>query len=107
MKQSKRSQKSEKEVNEPHPLEHVYKKAIDQAVNGKGMRHGGGSTPFTEQRWARLAKGPAGTQGLLFQAVKKLEEALEKDTQEDLERELLGAIVYVGMIYLKEMGHVK
>lgn len=89
---------------EKHPLYPVFTRAITQATIGKGTRHGGDATPFFEQRWYRIASGPAGVQGLAFQAIKKLEEALEKPNREDFERELLGAMVYMGMVYLKELG---
>ncbi len=83
---------------EDHPLYPIFVAAIEQAMFGKGERHGGCATPFLEQRWNRLATHPA---GLSFQAMKKLEEALDKPTFEAFEREFHGALVYMGMTYLK------
>lgn len=81
-----------------HPLYPIFNGAIEQAMHGKGVRHGGATTPFEEQRWARLATNPYGP---AYQAMKKFEESLDKTTFEDFEREFHGALVYMGMTYLK------
>ena len=39
-----------------HPLAPIFAAAIEQAVNGKGKRHGGGTTPFLEQPWTHYSK---------------------------------------------------
>lgn len=88
----------------PHPLQEAYDAAIAQATGGKGVRHGGNSTPFMEQRWYRIAKS-TGEGGLLFQGIKKAEEAGDKDDDEAFERELLGSLVYLGMTYLYFKRH--
>lgn len=86
-----------------HPLAGVFSRALAQAMYGKGERHGGAATPFNDQPWLKIAK----VHGLGFltgQAVKKIEEAVRGKTGEPLERELLGAINYLGMalIYLDQ-----
>lgn len=87
-----------------HPLQKAFDAAIHQATQGKGVRHGGGATPFMDQRWHQIAKS-TGIGGLGFQACKKLQEAFEKEDQESFERELLGAIVYAGAAYLYSQEH--
>lgn len=80
--------------------------AVEQATKGKGQRHGGDRTPFLEQPWVRLYK-THGLGFLLGQADKKYNEALGKENQEDQVREILGAIVYLGMALLVLEGKVK
>ena len=98
------TQEQKDSIIENHPLYSVYRAAIEQAAFGKGERHGGCETPFLDQRWKRIADGLCGPRGLAFQAIKKLEEALDKPDKESFERELLGAMVYMGMIHITEMG---
>ncbi len=88
-----------------HPLYPVMLAAINQAMFGKGERHGGAVTPFQDQPWAHYAK-MHGRGFLTGQAAKKLEEAASTRTGDAFEAEVLGAIVYCGMALLKERGHV-
>lgn len=96
-------------VNQPspevmdHPLFPVLVAAIEQAMYGKGERHGGNVTPFLEQPWVHYAK-MHGRGFLTGQATKKLEEASNQREGEAFETEVLGAIVYAGMSVLKERG---
>ena len=96
-------------VNQPspevmdHPLFPVLVAAIEQAMYGKGERHGGNVTPFVEQPWVHYAK-MHGRGFLTGQATKKLEEASHQREGEAFETEVLGAIVYAGMSVLKERG---
>ncbi len=96
-------------VNQPspevmdHPLFPVLVAAIEQAMYGKGERHGGNVTPFLEQPWVHYAK-MHGRGFLTGQATKKLEEASHQREGEAFETEVLGAIVYAGMSVLKERG---
>lgn len=87
-----------------HPLQETFDAVIAQVTKGKGERHGGEATPFFDQRWYPIAKS-TGVGGLMFQAIKKAEEACEKPDQETFERELLGAIAYLGMAYLFVQKH--
>lgn len=80
--------------------------AVEQATKGKGQRHGGDRTPFLEQPWVRLYK-THGLGFLLGQADKKYHEALGKENEADQCREILGAIVYLGMALLVLEGRVK
>lgn len=92
------------EVQE-HPLFPIFVAAINQAMYGKGERHGGAVTPFLDQPWAHYVKlhGRGFATG---QAAKKLEEAASTRSGDAFESEVLGAIVYCGMAVLKERGLV-
>lgn len=79
-----------------HPLYPIFMDAIHQAMHGKGTRHGGCVTPFMEQPWVHYAK-MHGIGFLTGQAAKKLEEAASTKTEDDYVREMLGAVVYLGM----------
>ena len=87
-----------------HPLYEAFDDAVLQATGGKGRRHGGDATPFFEQKWYAIANS-TGTSGLMYQMIKKAQEACEKEDQEAFERELLGALVYGGMAYLFAKKH--
>ena len=84
-----------------HPLESVFTAAIEQAVNGKGTRHGGGLTPFMEQPWTHYYD-MHGRGFLTGQAAKKLEEAASLRHGPEFESEAIGAIIYLAMAILKE-----
>lgn len=86
---------------ERHPLYPVLMTAIQQAMYGKGERHGGARTPFLEQPWAHYA-AMHGRGFLTGQAAKKLEEAASTREGEAFEQEIRGAIVYLGMALLHE-----
>lgn len=88
-----------------HPLFQVLLDAINQAMFGKGERHGGAETAFAEQPWAHYAK-MHGRGFLTGQAAKKLEEAASTRNGPAFEQEMLGAIVYCGMAILRERGVV-
>lgn len=86
-----------------HPLYPIFTAAIEQAMFGKGQRHGGNVTPFLDQPWVHYAK-MHGRGFLTGQAAKKLEEAAATRTGEAFETEVFGAMVYLGMAILKERG---
>lgn len=88
-----------------HPLYAIYVQAIEQAMFGKGERHGGARTPFLEQPWVHYVK-MHGRGFATGQAAKKLEEAASTREGTAFETEVLGAIVYSGMAILKERGVV-
>ncbi len=88
-----------------HPLYPVFMAAIHQAMYGKGERHGGNVTPFTEQPWVHYAK-MHGRGFVTGQAAKKLEEAASTRTGQPFENEVLGAMVYAGMAVLVDRGTV-
>jgi hypothetical protein len=88
-----------------HPLFPIFMDAIEQAMYGKGERHGGARTPFLEQPWAHYVKlhGRGFATG---QAAKKLEEAASTREGAAFESEVFGALVYIGMAVLHERGEV-
>jgi hypothetical protein len=88
-----------------HPLTPVLLAAVEQAMFGKGERHGGNATPFLEQPWVHYGK-MHGRGFLTGQAAKKLEEAANTREGQAFETEVFGAIVYLGMSVLKERGIV-
>lgn len=95
-----------KEVME-HPLFPVFCAAIEQAMNGKGKRHGGASIPFLDQPLFHYAK-MHGRGFLTGQAAKKLEEAASTRHGDAFDTEVLGALVYAGAAALDErMRHPK
>jgi len=88
-----------------HPLTPILLAAVEQAMYGKGERHGGNVTPFLEQPWVHYGK-MHGRGFLTGQAAKKLEEAASTREGLAFETEVFGAIVYLGMAVLKERGSV-
>lgn len=88
-----------------HPLYPVFVQAIEQAMYGKGERHGGNVTPFLDQPWAHYVKlhGRGFATG---QSAKKLEEAASLREGKPFDDEVLGAMVYAGMSILKNRGFV-
>lgn len=87
-------------VARPHPLEAIFKDALDQVRNGKGNARHGQGRDFLEQTWLETAwaHGPAFLTG---QAEKKLRESIGLD-HEARRAERLGAIVYVAMSVIYE-----
>lgn len=88
-----------------HPLFPVLVEAIEQAMYGKGGRHGGNTTPFLKQPWVHYVK-MHGRGFATGQAAKKLEEAASTRTDLAFDTEVLGSIVYAGMSILKNRGVV-
>lgn len=86
---------------ECHPLHAQYMRAIEQAMFGKGERHGGAKIDFLEQPWMHYAK-MHGRGFLTGQAAKKLEEAASTRNGEAFMQEVRGAIVYLGMALIWE-----
>lgn len=86
-----------------HPLFDVMVDAINQAMYGKGERHGGVSQPFMDQPWVHYAK-MHGRGFLTGQAAKKLEEAASTRHGKQFKQEVLGAIVYAAMAILHEQS---
>lgn len=84
-----------------HPLFPVFIDAINQALYGKGTRHGGATTPFIEQPIFHYPK-MHGRGFLTGQAAKKLEEAASNLNGEQFIHESLGALVYVAAAILYE-----
>lgn len=93
-----------------HPLYLAFQAAWQQATGGKGQRHGGDATHFYGQKWLAIAN-TSGQGFLTGQAQKKVAELSERVLKgqgqvgdEAWERELLGALVYLGMAWLQGSG---
>lgn len=82
-----------------HPLEAIFKDAVDQARKGKGdARHGRGQD-FMSQTWLQTANAH-GAAFLTGQAEKKARESLGLEYPQ-ARTELLGALVYTAMAIIK------
>lgn len=81
----------------------VLQAALDQAQRGKGKERHANDRPFHEQRMQTLSDALNSAKGMAFQACKKVTEGVDHPTYEQQERELLGAIVYIGgmIVWLK------
>ena len=83
-------------------LARVLHRAYDQAAKGKGAERHACSRPFTEQPMQSISDLLGSETGLLYQAMKKIQESQRLD-QDAAIRELLGAINYIaGAIIFKE-----
>ena len=89
-----------------HPMFAHLIRAIDQALAGKGSRHGGGVIPFEQQKLFSIARS-TGVRGIMFQVVKKASEACEKGNRKEFEREAIGAMVYLAaaLIHVEKHGY--
>ena len=83
-------------------LARVLHRAYDQAAKGKGAERHACSRPFTEQPMQSISDLLGSETGLLYQAMKKIQESQRLDEDAAI-RELLGAINYIaGAIIFKE-----
>lgn len=72
----------------------VLQRAYDQAAKGKGAERHAVSRPFTEQPMQSISELLGTPDGLLYQAMKKIQESKRLDKDAGI-RELLGAINYL------------
>ncbi len=84
-----------------HPLYPILIAALEQAMYGKGERHGGNTIPFLDQPMFHYIK-MHGRGFATGQAAKKLEEAASTRSGGAFEAEVLGAIVYAASAILSE-----
>ena len=83
-------------------LARVLHRAYDQAAQGKGAERHACSRPFTGQPMQSISELLGSETGLLYQAMKKIQESQRLD-QDAAIRELLGAINYIaGAVIFKE-----
>lgn len=75
-------------------LSDVFARAYQQAALGKGAERHADNRPFTEQPMQTISDLLGNHQGLLYQAMKKIQESNRLDTDAAV-RELLGAINYI------------
>ncbi len=83
----------------------VYRDAHDQAAKGKGDERHANGQPFHEQRMQQISGLLRSSDGMAFQAIKKLTEGLQFDDHARREAELLGALNYIAgiVIYYREL----
>lgn len=75
-------------------LADVLARAYDQAAAGKGAQRHACDRPFTEQPMQAISSLLGSKDGLLYQAMKKIQESQRMDKDAAI-RELLGAINYI------------
>lgn len=75
-------------------LANILQRAYDQAAHGKGADRHACSRPFTEQPMQSISELLQSPIGLLYQAMKKIQESQRLDKDAGV-RELLGAINYI------------
>lgn len=83
-------------------LEAVLQSAYEQASAGKGKERHANGLPFHEQRMQGISNLLGSDNGMAFQAIKKLTEGLAFDNPAAREKELLGAIVYIAGILVRQ-----
>ncbi len=83
----------------------VYQAAHDQAAKGKGDERHANGQPFHEQRMQQISGLLRSSDGMAFQAIKKLTEGLQFEDHARREAELLGALNYIAgiVIYYREL----
>lgn len=83
----------------------VYQDAHDQAAKGKGDERHANGQPFHEQRMQQISGLLRSSDGMAFQAIKKLTEGLQFEDHARREAELLGALNYITgiVIYYREL----
>lgn len=80
-------------------LAEILEAAYDQAAKGKGAERHANGLPFHKQPMQIGSDLLGSDAGLAFQAIKKIREGREFEDLHRVERELLGAMVYIaGMI---------
>lgn len=86
----------------------VYQDAHDQAAKGKGDERHANGQPFHEQRMQQISGLLRSSDGMAFQAIKKLTEGLQFEDHARREAELLGALNYIAgiVIYYREFEPV-
>jgi hypothetical protein len=77
-------------------LAEVLSRAYDQAALGKGAERHADNMPFHEQPMQTGSDLLGTDAGLAFQAIKKIREGSQFSEFDRFEREMLGAIVYIG-----------
>lgn len=84
-----------------HPLMKPFREAVTQASSGKGEERHGRGADFMAQPWVSLAK-THGRGFLTGQAAKKLDEAQHFTDRAAWRKEMLGALVYIGMSLIED-----
>lgn len=83
-------------------LADVLDRALEQASGGKGNERHAQGQPFEEQPMQTISRLLSSTEGMRFQAIKKIQESARMDQQDRRTAELLGAINYIAGIIIYE-----
>lgn len=86
-------------------LHRVLRAAYDQAAVGKGAERHANSRSFEQQPMQSISDLLGDNHGLLFQAVKKVQESTRMPHYRLRERELLGAINYIAGAIIFDLNH--
>ena len=90
------------------PLHKVLMDALNQAQSGKGSERHGQGLPFEQQPIIAIPKLQDSDIGLMYQAIKKLQESQRMDKDAAI-RERLGAINYIAasILFTERRENVK
>jgi hypothetical protein len=88
-------------------LQEVLEAAYHQASAGKGKERHANDSPFHEQRMLAINNLLGSDDGMAYQAMKKLTEGLQFTNAAQMEKELLGAIVYIAGILVRNRDAIK
>lgn len=86
-------------------LRRVLDAAYDQAATGKGAERHANAQSFESQPMQTISGLLGDNHGLLFQAVKKIQESTRLPHYRRRERELLGAINYIAGAIIYDVNH--
>lgn len=86
-------------------LRRVLDAAYDQAATGKGAERHANARSFESQPMQSISDLLGDNHGLLFQAVKKIQESTRLPHYRRRERELLGAINYIAGAIIFDANH--
>lgn len=86
-------------------LRRVLDAAYDQAATGKGAERHANARSFESQPMQSISDLLGDNHGLLFQAVKKIQESTRLPHYRRRERELLGAINYIAGAIIFDVNH--
>lgn len=88
-------------------LASVLQDAYTQASVGKGRERHANDQPFHQQRMQTISGLLDSDDGMAFQAIKKLTEGLQFSDANAREKELLGAIVYIAGIIVRQRVRIE
>jgi hypothetical protein len=83
-------------------LESVLDAAYAQAAHGKGKERHANNLPFHKQRMQSISDLLDSDEGMAYQVIKKMTEGLQFTDPAAREKELLGAIVYIAGIVVRQ-----
>lgn len=83
-------------------LADILQAAYDQAARGKGKERHANDLPFKDQRMQVISDLLDSDDGMAYQVIKKLTEGLQFKDPAAREKELLGSIVYIAGILVRQ-----